>query len=47
MKRNTIILALIISFSSLTGVNHETEKLNLVVVNYDVPADTVPIYPPV
>jgi len=45
--KKTVLLAMIISFSSLASVNFESEKINLVVVNFDVPEDTVPIHPPV
>jgi len=45
--KKTILLAMVISFSSLANVTYDTEKINLVVVNFDVPEDTVPIYPPV
>ena len=45
--KKTILLAMVISFSSLANVPYDTEKINLVVVNFDVPEDTVPIYPPV
>lgn len=47
MKKSTILLALIISFSCLTQVNEESDKMNLVVINFDLPQDTVPIHPPV
>ncbi|WP_169834557.1 hypothetical protein [Paenisporosarcina indica] len=45
--KKTVLLAIIISFSSLASVNFESEKINLVVVNYELPQDTVPIHPPV
>jgi hypothetical protein len=47
LKKSTIFLAMIISFSCLAQVNEENDKMNLVVVNFDVPQDTVPIHPPV
>ena len=45
--KKTFLLALIISFSSFANVPYETEQLNLVVVNFDLPQGTVPIHPPV
>ena len=45
--KKTMLLAFLISFASLAAMHVESEKINLVVVNFDVPEDTVPIYPPV